>query len=204
MKKLKLLFINKQLDFKLFNKLLVSNPLLTIKNKIKKTDDKIFAKYNNRAGKIDVEIVFEEILLDEIFYQYLCNLIWSSHQKVEELKSDEGMYGTYEQHYSAIESTVQGLFLQWQNEKKLNILKICADVLENIARNHKFPNGNKRTALISVIALLKFFGLYLKYSGFEDYLNTWEDIITAIVANKNYNTLIMLEKNIMISFTYKR
>lgn len=114
-------------------------------------------------------------------------MIWFSHTE-SKLFGDESFYGTEKDCFPKIESLVSSLLF---NQADYEILKLCVNLLESIATKHIFPNGNKRTALLSLINLLRYFGLYLNKSLYKEpeNLKYWEKPIIQIVMHEELISL---------------
>ena len=176
----------------------------TIKN------DEIELIHVTSKGEHKIKVTWQEIVLDENFFEYLVKLIKESHLIAQEIK-DEGEYGEVSQ--EAIGATVASLVQKWSYNANITIKEMSADLLFSFACRHKFKNGNKRTALVSCVLFLKFCGLFLRNTNYDEteYMGYWEPFMESIVEDYSNSTLTeeetleyiksVIDNNVTISYT---
>jgi death-on-curing family protein len=138
--------------------LLFENGELYFKSKFK---DKEKASFSYVKNSLDTQ---EEL---ENFCTKISDVIKSSHTYIQDIKDSEGNDGR-NQDYALVNpssinehSIAHSLASYIMHNSSLNepILFLSAKLLFNIATSHIYRNGNKRTAIFSMIFLLENFGL---------------------------------------------
>lgn len=103
------------------------------------------------------------------------------HQKV--LDQFGGMRGYRDK--GLVESAVGRLHTGYYDQ---NLFKEAAALMDSLANNHGFIDGNKRTAFVSTDTFLRWNGFYLEVGSKEAH-----DLITAAMAEKVFKYDLILE-----------
>jgi death-on-curing protein len=82
-----------------------------------------------------------------------------------QIQEHGGSYGLRDQH--ALESALARPKHRWLYEPESDIVELAAVLASGLIRNHPFVDGNKRTALVAMVAFLDLNGLELVATSAE-------------------------------------
>lgn len=177
-----------------------------------------FMQYKNAGWDIIDFSVFVLNLKDSNDFKMLYNLIVDNiynvfYEIIPKIKTSTHEYKNYFVMYEGkIDSIVNSIL--YNDEKSKDLFTMIANLLVRISSSHSFSNGNKRTALISISYILKFFGLYLKFSSdynknnkeikMDNYVEYWEKFMIDLVKKSEDNSDSIVEevKDILIKNTW--
>ncbi|WP_031542771.1 type II toxin-antitoxin system death-on-curing family toxin [Mesoplasma photuris] len=123
-----------------------------------------------------MKAIFNEKLQD-----LLIGAVQEAHEIAKLIKDQSSNYGEKEE--GAVSATVFSLMNSWsynENYDNFTFLDLAAELLYAIACRHKFRDGNKRTALLSAILILKMSGFSLKTEQLK-LVEQWDDFMVRIV-----------------------
>ncbi|AVP49337.1 type II toxin-antitoxin system death-on-curing family toxin [Williamsoniiplasma luminosum] len=172
-------------DLLIFKEIYTTTPNLNIQSNCKNIEWTIENPPNfihkRRFGVENISIELRILKFNEDFRDVLMIIIESAHKSAQMIRDVAGNYGEVSK--GAVSATVDSLVVSWSykyDEGKLTILDVLAELVYALACRHKFKDGNKRTALMTRMFLIQFFGLYVK-KGTPEKDTFWDDFIVDIV-----------------------
>lgn len=138
---------------------------------------------NSKINSFEQEIEFLFLEIGKDLIDKICQIIREEFNRAREL-------GVTTSHYNEVRegeyrSVVSSLMIKW-GYQKAGLLEMWCELGVKLARSQCFTNGNKRTALLSMISFCHSCGFILVDEITNKiYLQKWEKLLLDITASEN-------------------